>query len=297
LFLFKAQPLRWCAWLAAGTGAMLAAEALLHAIGAGEPLLSWRLAHAHTQIATSALPPGFDLSRSPILNPDFIAAWQRPGPIRLYGLLDGGLNLFFDPHVRLPLSAGLLVGLAHLYKSRSSTGIYLAGAAALYFVILTYVLAVHPTGRMFLPILCLAACAIGVGADRYRSPRAQAIVAALLLAMLVQGATVASQSLDPAPYEVEAERWVRSHNGGLSIDRTTARIFNLSPVISALPAADAAIQQPVLSLNRPCIERARDAPSTLLRSWTHKPEPGLVSTVRAQLGIARPQLMLCIYRR
>jgi 4-amino-4-deoxy-L-arabinose transferase-like glycosyltransferase len=260
LICFTRAPLQRVLLLGVGGASVLAAEALLHAIGAGNPLLSWELAHAHTRIPSSALPIGLDLSRSPILNADYIANWERERGIEVHWLLDGALNVIADPLVSITLIAAAAFCVSSLARSNdaqprrriSTRSRFLLAVVASYFCLLTFVLAVHPTPRMFLPILCVAAFAIGLWADRNRTPSGQAVIAATLALMTASTALQGLNAVDLAPYEREAERWAGDSKGGLAIDPIAASVFTLSPTLSALPSGQTSSSVPVLTIGPAC---------------------------------------------
>jgi 4-amino-4-deoxy-L-arabinose transferase-like glycosyltransferase len=305
LILFTRRGLRWSLLLAAGGSAMLLAEALFHAGTAGDPLLRWRLELGHTRIPSTALPPGIDLSRSPILNPDYIANWDRAAGIRVHWLLDGALNLLADPLVSLTLAAGAALSATLLLGARrrgtawrgpaARQGWFLLGAVLAHFGILTFVLAVHPTPRMFLPIVCVAAFAIGVWADRRPGREGIPLVAALLAIMLATTAAAGLRSVRLPPYQQEAERWAREHGRTIVVSATAASVFALSPSVSALSRARPwGGGKPVLAVGPGCAGVADR--SRLLRTFVHRPDFPLRYELALRLGIAPRRLMLCLVR-
>lgn len=304
LFLFTRRWLHWTMLLAAGGSAVLLAEAAFHAITAGDALLRWRLELGHTRIPSTALPPGVDLSRSPILNPDYIANWSRPAGIHVHWMIDGALNLLADPSVSLTLVTGaaLSTGLSLEARRRGVTwrgpsarrGWFLLGAVLAYFCILTFVLAVHPTARMFLPIACTAAFAVGAWADRRRGRKGLLLTAGLLMIMLAATSAAGLRSARLSPYQQEAERWVREYRGRVAISRTAASVFALSPPLSALETATRRAGKPVLAIGPGC-GGSRDS-SRLLRTFVHRPDAPLRYDLARRLRLAPEGPLLCLVK-
>jgi 4-amino-4-deoxy-L-arabinose transferase-like glycosyltransferase len=300
LVLFTPKPTKWTALLASGGGITLAAEAALHWATAGRPLLSWELAHAHTRVPSTSLPPTVDLSRSPILNADYIANWARPAGIEVHWLLDGALNLLADPLISLVLLASLLLTIGHSIANRKAAaptsaearlGWFLAGAAATYFCILTFVLAVHPTARMFLPIASIAAFAIGKWADARREPLDRVLLAAILLVALVVTAGAGVRTPHFPSYQEEAERWVRSSRESLAISRTASSVFALSPSLSNLPVAAADGRHSVIAIGPGC---AGVASPRLLRRFVHEPHRQIRYDLARRVGLTPERPVLCL---
>ena len=295
LILFTPRPARWTLLLALGGTFVLAAEAALHALTAGRPLLSWELAHAHTRIPTSALPRTVDLSRSPILNLDYIANWQRPAGIHVHWLVDGVLNLLADPVISLTLWASLLLAAAAWMEARRKRarpgrlGLFLTAGAAAHFCALTYILAVHPTARMFMPLACVGAFAIGSWGDSHRARAERALTGAILSTMIALTAIIGIRSAHLSAYQAEAERWVRTNREPLAISRTGASAFALSPLLSRLPHG-AAAGRPMIGITPGCgVE-----PSRLLRRFVHKPDWPIPYALARRLGLTGRPVTLCL---
>jgi 4-amino-4-deoxy-L-arabinose transferase-like glycosyltransferase len=305
LLLFTRRGVRWNALLATGGGTVLLCEAVLHAATAGDPLLRWRLELGHTRIPSTALPASVDLGQSPILNPEYIANWHRPAGIRVHWLLDGALNLLADPMVSLTLIAGAIfaVGLLadpkrHSGHARRRTfarqGWFLLAAALAHFCILAFVLAVHPTARMFLPIACICAFAIGAWADRQPAREGSLLIGGLFMVMLTMTAAVGLRSVRLPAYQQEAERWARENGGRLAISPTAASVFALSSSLSALEPATRRSRRPVLAIGPGC-ETPTDR-SRLLRTFVHRPDAPLPYTFARRLGLAPDSPILCLVR-
>lgn len=141
-------------------------ETIAYQWAAGDPLLSWKLSLAHTRIPSSEL-SGVDLSRSPLLNTQFIQAWRPVSGISTHWLIQGPLNLLLSRQIGITLYLSL--ALLALNVRKIGTGVagepvllFVVIGAALYFLALNYVFAIDPTPRMFLPVLAAACAVIGV---------------------------------------------------------------------------------------------------------------------------------------
>lgn len=300
LLLFTAAPQRRIALLATGGAGLLACEALLHWVGGGDPLLSWKLAYAHTSIPSTALPAGLDLSRSPLLNADYIANWHRSMGIGVHWLLDGALNFAANPLVRLTLLFAALSGLITIVRNNSAGRLpwlglslrarFLLGAAVAYFCLLTFVLAVHPTPRMFLPMVALAAFVIGSQA-RDPSREARFALAASLSIMLFYTSVQGLQKVGLEPYEAEAARWARAGGEQLQVDRTAAKVFALVPAVAALPVWKGATDPPVLHISGQC---GGAGERRVLRRFVHRPGLPELGLIGRKLGLGRRGPVMCI---
>lgn len=300
LALFTPRPVKWTMLLALGGAIILAGEAAWHALTAGRPFLSWELAHAHARIPSTALPATVDLGRSPILNADFIANWSRPAGIHVHWLLDGALNLLAYPLIALTLWASLLLAIAAaletgrktpLWQSASARlGWFLAAAAAAHFCILTFVLAVHPTARMFLPIACVGAFTVGVWTDCHRERVHRAITVSILVTLLAVTALIGVGSIRFLAYEEEAERWVRIGPERPAISPTAASVFALSPLLAGLEPARQDTRGPVIHLGD-CESRGRERQA---RSFVDQPDWQLPYDMARKAGLANRRLTLCL---
>lgn len=239
--MFAMAPLRLLGWAAAGLSALVLGEMAAYWLAAGDPLLRFELSLAHGAVPSQFLAPGVDTSRSPILNPDFIAGWTRPLGIELWWPLDPWLNLLPNPDIGPWLAVGMLLGLVAARggdpKRRrliAALGIAsLALAAAL-----IYVLAVDPRPRMFLFAAAAACIAAGFAFDR---PAGEGRLLALAAAVLLAAAGVAGILRAPsiAPLERAAAAWIARHPGAIETDRQTRDTLALVPPARALPLAPA----------------------------------------------------------
>lgn len=160
ILLFIAREPRLVLRLGIGVFVPLAVEAVLYWIMLGDPLAPWKLSLAHTTIPSSEL-NGVDLSRSPILNPDFIAGWRPAAGIPAHWSIQAIVN--YLAHPELLIANLMLLGLLALGWRRVDRRIgMLLGAAALFFLQLVFVFAIDPKPRMFLPVFAAQCAVIGV---------------------------------------------------------------------------------------------------------------------------------------
>jgi len=165
----------------------------------------------------------------------------------------------------------------------------LAGAGAAYFCILTYVLAVHPTPRMFLPIACLAAFAIGIWAGRNREPADRKVAATMAALLFGLSAMFALSAAKLTIYEEVAEGWLRE-SPGFALGRTEAQVFALSPSLAALPIASGSAASVLLI--GPACKSGRPT-----RYFLHRPDWPLPYDWAQRLRLAPKPLPMCLISR
>lgn len=235
-------------WLAApaiiGLAGVLAAEATGYWIASGSPLHGWQLSLHHTRTPTTELMPGVDLTRSPILNLDYIRGWRRAAGISIHWSVDPLINLLAHPLSGLPLAAAM--ALAVVQCGRWSDGVGAAGgdgrwparlalAGAMHFALLTCVLAIDPKPRMFQAEMALAATiAAGFAVSAWQA-RARTLPVAIGLLLLCRALILAWDAVDLRPAGQLAHDWVVKIDGDFGIDDSTRRIMTLDPAIAALP--------------------------------------------------------------
>jgi 4-amino-4-deoxy-L-arabinose transferase-like glycosyltransferase len=232
----------------------LAAEAAAYAAATGDPLYGWALSHHHTRIATSELPPGIALDGSPILNLDLIRNWRRSMGIHVHWSIDPLLNLLADPKCGLTLCGAIALALVRRRDWWRDRGLpAIAGAALLHFVLLTYLLAVDPKPRMFLPEIAVACATLGVLAVRgWRESRLLIVV----LGVLMCGRALAMAYEQPrmAAMRAVAAVWIDEYGAAtLAIDEWARRTITIAPGAQALPLIEAAPARLRLSVGTtPC---------------------------------------------
>ena len=285
---------------------VLTIELAGYAVATGDPFLGWSLSLHHTRIPTSELPAGFDLSQNPLLNMAYVQAWKRSMGIEWFWPLDPLFNLLADPRIGLTLvTAGLLLlfGMSRKGDVREPLLPLLAGAAAVHFLILVFVLAIDPKPRMFLPQAALTAAIIGVLLPRLWNQGHRPVVIAALAMLAMRG--IAVNYVTPGIWQAEARarQWAAAATGPLTLEPLTARVLPFPPELRVLPVhGGAADRRAVLALVAgSCASRANDYPR---RDWTlaraegfARGEPKAMRWLRARRILLEPDppLSLCLF--
>lgn len=236
-----ARRITW--WAAPGFLLPMAAQMLVHGAASGDPLLRFRLALGHGRIPSTELAPQVDTSRSPLLNPDFIAGWRPAAGIDLHWSVNPLVNLIAHPAIGLTLVTAVILIAA--YPSRDVVepqarrrALLLLGATALASLVLIYVLAIDPKPRMFMPLAAAAAAtaaAFGVAAWQARRRLLAGIAA---LAVTANAFLILAAQPSMSRVEAAAARWIGEADAPLSSDETTRRLLALVPAARALPDAN-----------------------------------------------------------
>jgi 4-amino-4-deoxy-L-arabinose transferase-like glycosyltransferase len=248
---------RWTFLALFGLGfvAPIAAEAAIYGALAGDPFLPWTLSLAHATIPSTELRSGVDLSRSPLFNPAFIGGWRPAAGIEVHWTVDALVNLF----AHRATSFTLLGAIALLLINGRRLGTPAAGgaafpllvlAAALYFGALVYAFAIDPKPRMFLPVMAVAAVAIGVLAPLAWQGGRKLLPAILGVVLAVNGVAMAMRQPDVKPFDTAAPAFLERVRGPLTVDESTRRLLALEPRAMALPAHRAGDRRPVLIASR-----------------------------------------------
>ncbi len=238
-------------------------------IAAGDPLLPWKLSLAHGSIPSSELQSGVDLGQSPLFNVAFIDGWRPAAGIEVHWTVDAFLNLMAHPAASFTLFGALLLVAANARRlGRPEAGgrtiPLLILAAALYFGALVYALAIDPKPRMFLPVIAVAAIAIGVLAPLAWRRRERLLPAILAVVLTVGGLFGAMQQPDVKPIVRAAGELLRGHSGPVTVERITARLLALEPLAAALPVHRRGDRRPVLIIGN---GNCRAAAETLDGAW------------------------------
>lgn len=251
-WLFARRDPRALAAAAAGASLPLLAELLIYYSAAGDPLWRRHLSVAHTRIASTELVRPVDPSRSPILNPDYIAGWRQQPGIHLHWTVDGILNLLANFMAGLAMPLSLLfaaIGWGRLDRAERRVVGWSLAAALLWASILIYVLAVDPKPRMMFVPVSLAALALSVLLRRMaRSGSAPLAATGLAICWL---AGMASILLHPQFWTSEdaAKRWAGRYPQAIETDETTRRHLTLEP--AAKDFADLTSNRPLLAVKLP----------------------------------------------
>jgi 4-amino-4-deoxy-L-arabinose transferase-like glycosyltransferase len=234
LFILMHPPLRRLALpVALGLALPVLAEALTYWLWLGDPLHGWRLALGHAAIASDELPAGFQSARGPLFNPDYIDAWRRAMEIRVHWTIDPVLNLLANPQMGLLLVAAYALALA---KRPAGPAVrWLLGASLIWFVCLSYVLAVDPKPRMFLPLAAAAATIAGIQFVRLRGSWRVWLAALLLGAVGLLSLVRIRNEANISALEPVAAAWATA-DPGFAVEARTSRFLTLVPGIAGRPA-------------------------------------------------------------
>lgn len=250
-WLMLPSPRRWLVLpFGAAFAGVLGAEALGYALQTGDPFYGWELSLHHGRIPTTELPAGLDLTRSPILNLDFIRSWRRSMGIHVHWTVDPLLNLLADPLCGLTLCGALALAFARRDAWRQQRWLkLLAAAALLHFLLLTYVLAIDPKPRMFLLEYAAAAATLGVlGVHAWRNG-ARLLVAVLFVLLAGRALLMAWDQPSMARARSVAAEWIAAAPAdSLATDEWTRRTLALLPDARRLPLVEQAPGRARLSL-------------------------------------------------
>lgn len=221
-------------WVLAGFGGAMAAEMLAYVAATGDPLARYRLSLGHVSIASPELQPWVDTSRSPLLNPNYIAGWKRAMGIELWWPIDPWLNLAASPLIGFWLLAAIGMGIASKGDGRRTAG-RIGMAIGLVAVLLVDGLAVDPKPRMFLLAGAAAVLAIAWAAIGFIR-RGQGLVPLAVLALLFGGgAGIIGKLPDTRAIEQAARAWIAKHPNEIESDPRTIGALTLLPEARALP--------------------------------------------------------------
>lgn len=287
----------------AGFGGVLAIEAVGYWIATGSPLYGWMLSLHHTRVPTTELLPGVDLTRSPILNLDYIRGWRRSAGINVHWSVDPLLNLLADPYSGLTIAGAFALAILNrdtLGDRRWIGWITLAGI--LHFVLLTYVLAVDPKPRMFLAEVAIASIVAGVlGIDGWRCG-IRLLPAALGVLLIARAFILSWDTLQYLPAEQTAHQWIAAIADDVAIEEKSRRVMTIDPVIGGLPI-DRAGKSHFVTLAR---GNCTDPLTELGSDWRieraarfHKQDPAPIAWLRARnvmIGTGET-LTLCLFKR
>ena len=239
-FLFIPRERKLIPWAIAGFAGVIGAEMLAYALATGDPLLRFKLALAHGRVPSSELATWVDTSRSPILNPEFIAGWKRTLGIEVWWPIDPWLNLFASPQIGpwlLTAPLGVLLVRETIQTEEKRALVLIGLGAAVLALALVYVLAIDPKNRAFLLPLTAACLALGWAIDRLVTRGRQAFALILASGLLTLGVYAASQDEDIRPLEEAAGKWLGRYPGQIETDIQTRGTLVLVPGVRELPLA------------------------------------------------------------
>lgn len=238
---------------AMGFAALLCLEGAVYWYVTGNPFSGWLLSLHHTRIPSTELAAHVDLAQSPLLNPAYIAGWKRPMGIELHWTIDPLLNLLAHPEVGLTMLAVpalMLVGRRETAPARDrATAVqWLLGAAAVHFALLTYVLAIDPKPRMFLPEAAVAATLAGLFAVPAWRTGSRAVVAVFFALLLGTTALAVGQRVDFREPERLAAAWAARDARPLAVTDFAARTMTFAPGLHMLPVHPASGATAIIAL-------------------------------------------------
>jgi hypothetical protein len=233
----------------------LALESFVYGLWTGRPFLSQQLSAAHTRIASSELPASVDLTRSPLLNPQFIGGWHPAMDIHVHWTVDGVVNLLANPQMGPVLLAALvLLWLRRKTLSWRDPAVLIAGAAMLYAGALIYGLAIDPKARMFLPVAALAAAIVARLAVDAWDAGEKLLVGALIALLVVIGAIETAKRFDMGAAGPLAGSWARERAGDVAVEDATRRFLTFDATVRALPVEPSAVRNLIVLVAGRCAE-------------------------------------------
>jgi 4-amino-4-deoxy-L-arabinose transferase-like glycosyltransferase len=251
-------------WAVPGLIGAMVAEMLAYLVATGDPLLRFRLALGHVGVPSAELPAGFDTHRSPLFNPDYIAAWKREQDIAVHWTIDAWLNLIASPRLgRTLLSTAIVLLLARstLPKASRRSVALILSFALLVSALLIYGLAIDPKSRMFL--LLGAACSIASAAAAVAAWRGgrQWIPAAVLVVLVAVNGRTLTQLPSTSAAEARARQWIAAYPNQIEIDATTLSSLDLIAEAHTLPAEHSGRPLRIVAAKGTCGDLARSSPT------------------------------------
>lgn len=230
--------MRVLAWSVVGFATAIGAEMLLYGMITGDIFYRYSLSLHHGDLFSSELAPRVDRTRSPILNPAFIAGWKREMGIRVFWPIDPWINLLASPRIGTMLigtTAALFLWWKELsHPQRFSCRLLLVGAAVSS-AVLVYVLAIDPKSRMFLGAAAAVATVLGVLLSTAWSKGSRAPV--LMLVGVLAALELMTHAKTPSRLQTErtARAWIASEPGRIEIDPAAADLLAMVGEARALP--------------------------------------------------------------
>jgi 4-amino-4-deoxy-L-arabinose transferase-like glycosyltransferase len=290
------------AWLV-GFALPIGIEAGVYLAAAGDPLLGWRLSLAHTTIPSTQLAPSVDLSRSPLFNVSFIDGWTPAVGINAHWTVKGIINLMLHVHVMFTFLFALAFAACNLrYLVRDKQGKILGFAflaSCWYFGALTYVFAIDPKPRMFLPLVAVASAMIGVLSVRsWRWPTGAVVVACIALLGFL-GFTSAYLRINLREALQVGAQWL-ANNPSLTVEPNTIERLALEPIDlngrSYKPGSQVLVIE-MINCRNAALEEERPSWRLLREHRIFKSEAALIRFLRDRRLFSFPQLptVVCVF--
>lgn len=207
VFLLYRREFRSIGRMVAGFLLPIALEALVYAIGTGDPMLSWKLSLAHASLSSSQL-NGVEHA-IPLFNLRLIQGWKPVAGINAPWPISGLVNFIAAPEVRL-LHFCCLLAVSVGWRSLDRRFLYLALASLAYFLMITFAFALDPTPRMFYPIIVCECVVIGVVAAQVKTGPAKICAAMLGVTLLVLSIGMKLRAEDYRASALVAASWLRN---------------------------------------------------------------------------------------
>lgn len=223
---------------ATGFAIPVAIELSVYWYATGDPFYRAWLSLNHGRIPSSELSPLVDTTKTPILNPEFIAGWRREPGLRVHWLVDGPINLLANSKagyaaVMAPVLLWWARRIGELKDQRRVIAL-IVGAAIQIFCI-TYVLAMDPKPRVFLPALVALNIALAIlVTDLWKRNRNRLVLAVLMLSFVLSGWVTLFAYIRPALAQHQAEEWTQIYGPTVETDKVTRNMLALSPVSASL---------------------------------------------------------------
>jgi hypothetical protein len=226
------------AWAAAAFGTIIAADLAVYAAVTGDPFYFHEVSLHHARLPTSELDPSVDRSRSPILNPQFIAGWKQEMGIRLFWPLDTWINFLASPRlgpVLIGAMAAALLWRNKLPGPQRRRSLLLALGAITSAAVLVYVLAVDPQPRIFLGLAAASALLLGVLLSAAWENGSRATVILFVCGLASFELLTHAQAQSRLQGERIARGWIAASPNQIEIDPSAAALLTLVQEARALP--------------------------------------------------------------
>jgi hypothetical protein len=299
--LYLRWPLRDVLAIATGGAAVLGASMAAHWIGTGDPLTLYRFSLSHTQVATTELPAGIDTSGGPFFNLELIQNWKRG--VAVHWLVDPAINLLASVKIGGTLSLALvliLLGRAN-FRGRSFDARalrLLAISSGTFLIVIAFGLSIHPTPRMFLPLLAAMVAIASVLLSTTRADLRPLVLLVFVPLLALVSLSLRGLTYDPVEVEQLAEQWVSQADQVVATDRPTHRQLVRSAAVRALPEHAAAPLQLIIAPGD-CRRSLRRKPAwTMLREARITTEVTVLAGLLSRIGDGgQPERWsLCLYR-
>jgi hypothetical protein len=274
------------AWSVAAFAGVIAADLAVYTAVTGNPLYFHEVSLHHARLPTSELDPSVDRSRSPILNPAFIAGWKQEMGIRLFWPLDPWLNFLASPRIGPILIGAIAAALLWWNKLPAPEArrcFLLALGAVTSAALLFYVLAVDPQPRIFLGLAAAGALLLSalVSAAWANGSRTTAILFVCGLATF--GLLTHAKAQSRLDGERVARGWIAAYPNEVEVDaKAGADVLALVKEVRTLPPRGS---------GKPLLLAVTDSTCEALLSQSAK-----VRVVAAEPNAAKGQGGLCLFR-